>query len=158
MDDLESELFDMGRRAEALAPTARGTEARKLLADAGDLLLRAASAHHGSEPGDLPVQEHTLGNAGIAGQLRSLGVKGILVTAAEAGEITDLRCAMPECFCAEGREHFDPRPPPVPPWAPTVDHHPVLKKDGGHLVLGNVRLAHVLCNREDYRINHLEHE
>jgi DNA-binding transcriptional MerR regulator len=30
------------------------------------------------------------------------------------------------------------------------DHYPRLKADGGHLVPWNVRLAHVLCNREDF--------
>jgi hypothetical protein len=35
-------------------------------------------------------------------------------------------------------------------WSPTVDHFPVLKKDGGQLVLENVRLAHRRCNRDDY--------
>ena len=31
-----------------------------------------------------------------------------------------------------------------------ADHYPRLKADGGHLVPWNVRLSHVLCNREDY--------
>lgn len=31
-----------------------------------------------------------------------------------------------------------------------ADHYPRLKADGGQLVPWNVRLAHVLCNQEDY--------
>jgi len=33
---------------------------------------------------------------------------------------------------------------------PTADHFPRLRKDGGHLDVDNVRLAHRLCNRVDY--------
>jgi hypothetical protein len=40
--------------------------------------------------------------------------------------------------------------PELPDWAPSPDHYPRLKADGGHLVPWNVRLSHVLCNREDY--------
>src|SRR6478672_4918232 len=39
---------------------------------------------------------------------------------------------------------------PTPDWAHSPDHYPRLKADGGHLVSWNVRLSHVLCNREDY--------
>jgi hypothetical protein len=35
-------------------------------------------------------------------------------------------------------------------WAPSPDHYPRLRADGGHLVPWNVRLAHVLCNNMDY--------
>ena len=50
----------------------------------------------------------------------------------------------------QGRGYFEPRSTPLPAWAPSPDHYPRLKADGGHLVAWNVRLAHVLCNREDY--------
>ena len=39
---------------------------------------------------------------------------------------------------------------PLTDWAPSPDHYPRLKADGGHLVPWNVRLSHVLCNRMDY--------
>jgi hypothetical protein len=37
----------------------------------------------------------------VAARLRALGVKGILIKAAEQGYITQLTCKMPECFCPE---------------------------------------------------------
>lgn len=64
---------------------------------------------------------------------------------------------MPECLCPEelgGRNYFDPKTPALTDWMPTPDHFPTLKKDGGHLTVDNVRLAHRLCNRVDYAKNH----
>lgn len=43
-----------------------------------------------------------------------------------------------------------PRSTPLTDWAPSRDPYPQLKRDGGHLDPWNVRLSHVLCNREDY--------
>ena len=57
---------------------------------------------------------------------------------------------MPKCYCHKGRGPFDPRSTPLTDWAPSPDHYPQLKKDGGRLDPWNVRLSHVLCNREDY--------
>jgi hypothetical protein len=87
----------------------------------------------------------------LAEQLRSLGVKGILVTMAETGALAELRCMMPECYCPEGRNHFDFKDHPPGPYAPTDDHHPTLKKDGGQRTLANTRLAHTRCNNLDYK-------
>lgn len=89
----------------------------------------------------------------VAGELRARGVRGILITAAEKGHITELACEMPECLCPEelgGRRYFEDKPPALPDWMPTPDHFPILKKDSGHLTVENVRLAHRLCNRVDY--------
>jgi hypothetical protein len=88
----------------------------------------------------------------IADQLRALGVRGVLVQMAQRGQIIELRCEMPKCYCHKGRGYFEPRSTstPLPDWAPSPDHYPRLKADGGHLVPWNVRLSHVLCNREDY--------
>jgi len=90
-------------------------------------------------------------------QLEALGVGGILWQLAKDGQIVDIRCEMPQCYCHRGRRHFDPRPPPSPspspspsPWSPTADHYPRLKKHGGHLTPDNVRLGHKLCNQLDY--------
>ena len=69
---------------------------------------------------------------------------------AQRGQIIELRCEMPMCYCHKGRGYFDPRSTPLTAWAPSPDHYPRLKADGGRLVPWNVRLAHVLCNREDY--------
>ena len=93
--------------------------------------------------------------AEAARKLKSLGVKGILITAAELGYITQVTCRMPECFCPEelgGARYFEPITLPVTDWMPTVEHFPRPKRDGGHKSLDNVVLAHRLCNRIDYSI------
>ncbi|HEX3294946.1 MAG TPA: hypothetical protein VHR38_14530 [Solirubrobacterales bacterium] len=69
---------------------------------------------------------------------------------AQRGQIIELRCEMPKCYCHKGRTHFDPKTHPPGPWEPSADHYPLLKADGGRLDPWNVRLSHVLCNREDY--------
>ena len=49
--------------------------------------------------------------AEAARKLRALGVKGILIKAAELGYITQVTCGMPECFCPEelgGACYFEP--------------------------------------------------
>ncbi len=40
-----------------------------------------------------------------ADQLRSLGVKGILWQIANDGQLLDVRCETPQCYCKEGRRH-----------------------------------------------------
>lgn len=90
-----------------------------------------------------------------AEKLKALGVRGVLVQAAEQGRITQVACKMPECYCPEERGgacYFEPRGTPLTDWMPTADHYPVLKTRGGHLTVDNVRLAHRLCNRIDYSI------
>jgi hypothetical protein len=47
-------------------------------------------------------------------------------------------------------EYFQEVRPDLPDWMPTADHFPVLKEQGGHRTVHNVRLAHRLCNRVDY--------
>jgi hypothetical protein len=82
-------------------------------------------------------------------ELQELGVRGVLLQTARDGQIIDVRCEMPQCYCARGRRHFDPKLPQVD-WSPTPDHYPRLKAHGGHLTPHNVRLAHRLCNQRDY--------
>ena len=105
-------------------------------------------------------QEEQLSEAGIpavaavAGgsvvdRLAALGVRGVLRQLALDGQLVDVRCEMPQCYCFRGRSHFDPRGPHSD-WEPTADHYPRLKMHGGHLTPDNVRLAHRLCNRRDY--------
>ena len=87
--------------------------------------------------------------------LKALGVTGILITAAELGYITERDCAMPRCFCPDelgGAGFVEQVGDGLTDWMPTPDHHPIMKKDGGHLDVDNVRLAHRLCNRVDYSI------
>ena len=93
--------------------------------------------------------EATIGET-VADKLRALGTRGVLVQMAQRGQIIELRCEMPMCYCHKGRGYFDPRSTPLTDWAPSPDHYPQLKADGGHLDPWNVRLAHVLCNRMDY--------
>ena len=90
-----------------------------------------------------------------AAKLKALGVKGILIKAAEQGYITQLAGKMPECFCPEelgGACHFDPVTEKLSDWMPTHEHFPLSKKDGGHRRVENAILAHRLCNRIDYSI------
>lgn len=86
----------------------------------------------------------------VADQLRELGTRGVLVQMAQRGQIIELRCEMPMCYCHKGRGYFDARSTPLTAWAPSPDHYPRLRADGGHLVPWNVRLAHVRCNKLDY--------
>ncbi len=92
----------------------------------------------------------------VADELRTLGVRGVLITAAEQGKIEKLACAMPECLCPKelgGREHFEPVTEALTHWMPTNDHIE-LKSAGGHRTIDNARLAHRLCNRVDYNKSH----
>jgi hypothetical protein len=82
-------------------------------------------------------------------RLEALGVRGILWQLARDGQIIDVRCEMPQCYCFRGRSYFEPRSARSD-WEPTADHYPRLKAHGGHLTPDNVRLAHRLCNRRDY--------
>ena len=89
--------------------------------------------------------------ASVVEKLEALGVRGILRQLAQDGQIIDVRCEMPQCYCFRGRRYFDPRSAGPSDWEPTADHYPRLKAHGGHLTPDNVRLAHRLCNRRDYR-------
>jgi hypothetical protein len=91
----------------------------------------------------------------VATKLKELGVKGILIKAAEQGYITQLACKMPECLCPEelgGAGYFEPVTDEYSDWSPTHEHFPLAKKDGGHRKVDNAILAHRLCNRIDYSI------
>jgi len=83
-------------------------------------------------------------------KLEALGVRGILLRLARDGQIVDVRCEMPQCYCFRGRRHFEPRSARPHDWEPTADHYPRLKMHGGLLTPDNVRLGHRLCNKRDY--------
>ena len=94
-----------------------------------------------------------------AAKLKALGVKGILIKAAEQGYITQLACKMPECFCPEelgGACYFEPVTNEWSDWRsdwmPTLEHFPVSKKEGGKAAVDNAILAHRLCNRLDHSL------
>ena len=106
--------------------------------------------NEGEVTAKIPSPEPTMEDT-IADQLRALGTHGALVQMAQRGQIIELRCEMPKCYCHKGRGYFEPRSHPQRSvWAPSADHYPLLKADGGQLVPGNVRLAHVPFNQEDY--------
>jgi hypothetical protein len=89
-----------------------------------------------------------------AARLKALGVRGVLITAAEQGYITQLACKMPECFCPEelgGACYFE-HVTTKSDWTPTHEHFPLSKREGGHRAVDNAILAHRLCNRIDYSI------
>jgi hypothetical protein len=85
----------------------------------------------------------------VAGQLRALGMKGVLVQMAERGQILALQCEMPHCYHPKGRGAFDPVTTSPPRWAPSHDHHPILKSAGGRRAPENIRLSHTYCNQRD---------
>jgi len=82
-------------------------------------------------------------------KLEALGVRGVLAQLARDGQIVDVRCEMPQCYCFRGRRYFEPRAAGSD-WELTADHYPRLKMHGGHLTPDNVRLGHRVCNRRDY--------
>lgn len=96
--------------------------------------------------------------AEAARKLRSLGVKGKLIEAAELGYITEVTCRMPKCFCPEelgGAGYFVPRTPRKwSDWEPTFEHFPIPKLEGGRMTVDNAVLAHRLCNKLDHFIRH----
>jgi hypothetical protein len=60
----------------------------------------------------------------LVDELRARGVRGVLVQMAMAGQIIELRCEMPYCYCPHGRRHFVKKKTPPPRWAPSQDHYP----------------------------------
>jgi hypothetical protein len=96
-----------------------------------------------------PATVCAVGDASALEALEQLGVRGILRQLAKDGQLVEVRCEMPHCYCFRGREHVDPAPPRTD-WSPTADHSPTLKSRGGKLTPDNVRLAHKLCNSRDY--------
>ena len=95
--------------------------------------------------------------AEVAKRLRELGVKGILITAAESGYITEVKCGMPQCFCPEelgGVGYFAPRTSQWNDWEATLEHYPNCEARRGRKAVDNAVLAHRLCNKLDHFIRH----
>ena len=91
----------------------------------------------------------------LAKELRDrYNIRRILIAAAEAGCITELRCAMPYCF-ASARDHFAPHRLPLGPWMPTHEHFPLAKRFKGKREITNTVLAHRRCNNVGYKIEEL---
>lgn len=103
------------------------------------------------EVADLVSPDTAVTRNDLIQELKELNVtRGILVQVARAGQLYEIRCEMPTCYCPSGRGTFDKKTNPMTDWALNADHYPTLRMDGGKLSPGNVRLAHVLCNREDF--------
>jgi hypothetical protein len=87
----------------------------------------------------------------IVDELIAIGIEeGVFHVMARDGQLLELRCETPKCYCDQGRTYFPKPPIPDSDWDPTLDHYPILKSNGGHKDPWNVRLAHKLCNREDF--------
>ena len=61
-------------------------------------------------------------HSSVADELRSLGVKGVLVQMAERGAFLALKCDMPQCYHHKGRAAFGPVTTPRTKRAPSPDH------------------------------------
>jgi hypothetical protein len=76
----------------------------------------------------------------LAAQLQALGVKKVLLQMAKNGQILELNCEMPTCYCdhPDRRRHFDPWPEPNDPelskWSPNADHSPDRRTAGAEAV------------------------
>ena len=123
--------------ADATLYVANAGSALGRLHEKGDSVAKAAAGAGGA-------------NSSVADELRRLGVKGVLVQMAERGQLLAVKCEMPQCYHHKGRAAFDEVTTPRKKWAPSPDHYPILKSDGGHLRSENVRLAHIYCNQRDY--------
>jgi hypothetical protein len=73
----------------------------------------------------------------VAEQLIALKARAVLIRAAKAGRITELRCAMEVCYCPRGRGYFQLADSPGTDWRPTNDHFPILACDGGQETIDN---------------------
>ena len=90
-------------------------------------------------------------DSSLVNQLKELGIeRRILMQMAKDGQLYEVRCEMPECYCPRGRSSFDPKEHPPGPWNLSADHYPVPRFLGGQYRSYNVRLAHVSCNARDY--------
>jgi Recombinase len=87
--------------------------------------------------------------ASVVRQLEGYGAREILRQLAVDGQLVDVRCEMPQCYCPKGRSYFEPISPHAD-WSPTADHYPQLKMHKGRLAPENVRLGHRVCNQRDY--------
>ena len=92
----------------------------------------------------------------VAQQLESLRAKDVLIRAALAGYVSELRCRMTHCFCPLGENRFQPRTgAELGPWIPTDEHYPKAARDRGTYRLDNVVLAHRRCNNVGHKLEAL---
>jgi hypothetical protein len=83
-------------------------------------------------------------------RLEELGVRGILWRLARDGQLIDVRCEMPQCYCFRGRRYFEPRSPvQIGCRRPTTIRGSKCTEVSSPP--DNVRLAHRVCNQRDYQ-------
>lgn len=105
---------------------------------------------------EAPTRGQITAGMEVARELRErYRVTGVLLSAAQAGYITALRCKMPYCF-ATARDRFEPLAIPLGPWMPTHEHFPLAKRFKGKREITNAVLAHRRCNNVGYKIEELE--
>ena len=119
--------------------------------------LRATEARFGLDPGRYPAavpapsSDEARRRQAVVDALIEIGIAdGVFHLMAVDGQLLELRCETPRCYCDQGRTFFPKPPVPDSDWDPTLDHYPILRSNGGHKDPWNVRLAHKLCNREDF--------
>ncbi len=83
-------------------------------------------------------------------QLRMLGAPSVFIEMVRAGQMIEICCETPRCYCPRGRGWFDAQMGTSQDWMTSLADHRRLKPDGGTIVASRARLAHVLCKREDY--------
>ncbi len=151
------------------------TKLARELSDHGPIVVDVALPNESLVPDTVHLDPQPANNGvmSIADELRNLSAHKKLVRAADLGFICKLRCEMPVCFypdsappkgyyplpnpTSEGRRMFLPNDGRNP-WGPTADHYPLLEYQGGTLIPENIRLAHKLCNSEDYWRNPMHAE
>ncbi len=91
-------------------------------------------------------------NTGLAQQLVDLGVGGVLRKMAEHGQLPELRCEMPTCYCPRGRLHFERRPKTTPLPKMGTESQPLPSAQDGWGAPRSVERASraCLCNNTDY--------
>ena len=76
----------------------------------------------------VPTPEQVTAGMEVARELRErYRVRGVLVSAAQAGYIAELKCGMEYCFAA-AQDRFEPLGIPHGPWMPTHEHFPLAKR------------------------------
>jgi hypothetical protein len=119
--------------------------------------VNAETTHLGGASADRsPSPKEIEAGKNVASELSEhYNVGGILIKAAQAGYITELRCEMTFCF-AHDRRGFDPLDPAaLGPWMPTHEHFPLAKRYRGKTDVTNAVLAHRRCNNVGYKIEEL---
>ena len=111
-------------------PTQAGADPAAVTTESS--LSPTGSSNYGFGPIAVPSDETTArpgARCGSGRETLSLGVKGILVQAAELGYITQVTCRMPECSCLEelGARYVEPVTAEHTDWSPTHEHFPRAK-------------------------------